>query len=341
MKALRFGLIGAGAIARSYLDAFAQTPDVTLVGIADLEHERARALSEGTSARAHADYRLMLAESALDAVIICVPPNMHAQIAIDALAAGVHVLCEKPLTLGAFTAKRMIGAAQDAGRLLTMASKFRFVDDLNEARRLIASGAIGVPLRIENTFMAPADMRSRWNANPAISGGGVLIDNGTHSVDIMRFLMGSLVRVHAVDTSAGERYPWCEDSVALFVRNTGGTLGVIELSWSQPSGTDAYVHIVGTNGQISVAWQNSRHRLDGARNFSSYGTGYKKVAAFRAQLENFACAIRGEGELAVSLLDALASVEAIDAAYTSMNHNVWTTIVRSSFESAEAHATFA
>ncbi len=341
MKALRFGLVGAGAIARSYLDAFAQAPDVKLVGIADIVRDRAQALTEGTSARAHGDYRLMLAEDALDALIICAPPNVHAQIAVDALSAGVHVLCEKPLTLGAFTAKRMIGAAQDAGLLLTMASKFRFVDDLIEARRLIASGAIGAPLRIENTFMAPADMRSRWNADPAISGGGVLIDNGTHSVDIMRYLMGPLARVHAVDTSAGERYAKCEDSVALFVRNTSDTLGVIELSWSQPAGTDAYVHIVGTHGEISAAWQNSRHRLDNAKSFTPYGTGYKKVAAFGAQISNFARAIRGEGEPAVSMVDALASVEAIDAAYTSMNHNVWTGIGTRAFESVESHAAIA
>ena len=335
MTPLRFGLVGAGAIARSYLDAFAQATDVRLDGIADVDLERAQALVVGTDARAYDDHRSLIAEGSLDALIICAPPNVHVDIAIDALAAGVHVLCEKPLTLGAFTAKRMIAAAEDARRLLTMASKFRFVDDLIEARRLIASGAIGTPLRIENTFMAPADMRARWNADPARSGGGVLIDNGTHSVDIMRFLMGPLQQVRAVDTSAGERYAQCEDSAALFVRNASDALGVIELSWSLPAGTDAYVHVVGTNGEISVAWQNSRHRLDGAKAFTPYGTGYKKVAAFGAQIQNFARAIRGEGEAAVSLLDALASVEAIDAAYISMHHNVWTTIGTRSFDQLE------
>lgn len=332
MNALRFGLVGAGAIARSYVDAFARAADVTLVGIADVDIARAYALADGTGAHAFARHTDLIAAGSLDALIVCAPPNVHADIAIDALAAGVNVLCEKPLTLGAFTAKRMIAAAAESSRLLTMASKFRFVEDLIEARRLVASGAIGTPLRVENTFMAPADMRARWNADPAISGGGVLIDNGTHSVDIMRFLLGALASVHAVNTSVGDRYPTCEDSAALFVRNADGALGAIELSWSLPAGTDAFVHIVGTDGEISVAWQNSRHRLAGAKTFTPYGTGYQKVAAFGAQIANFAQAIRGEGEPAVSPLDALASVEAIDAAYVSMHHNVWTSIGSRSFD---------
>ena len=126
----------------------------------------------------------------LDGAIVCTPPATHESIATDLVAAGIHVLCEKPLAIGA--ARRVAHGRRRRRRRPAAAHGVEV--PLRRRRRpgpdLIASGAIGEPITFENAFTGKVDMRGRWNGDPSISGGGVLIDNGTHSVDIARFLFG-------------------------------------------------------------------------------------------------------------------------------------------------------
>jgi predicted dehydrogenase len=321
----RIALVGAGAIAQSYVAAFERSASAELVAVADPDTAAARRTAEPLAIPVFRTHGELLAAAQVDAVIICTPPVYHMEIAIDALRAGVHVLCEKPLTIGAFSARRMFGEASSAARILTMASKFRFVDDIRQAKALMEQGIIGDVARIDNTFMAPVDMTQRWNSRVAVSGGGVLIDNGTHSVDIMRYLLGPLVAAYAVDTSADVRYCDCDDSANLFVRSASGIIGTISLSWSLGTSDPSFLRIHGSAGVIDVGWRGSAYRLCG-KEAVAFGFGYDKGAAFRAQIDDFAEAIAGFHPPAVRPADAISSVETIDAAYASMWKNTWTTI---------------
>jgi predicted dehydrogenase len=168
-------------------------------------------------------------------------------------------------------------------------------------------------------------MSSRWNSKPALSGGGVLIDNGTHSVDLMRSFLGPLVDVQIVEGPRSQGLA-VEETVRLFVRNARGALGSIDLSWSLNKETDSYLTLYGTEGILHVGWKESRYRRNGDPHWVSFGTGYDKVQAFRAQIANFVGTIQGEEEPRITMEDALASVEVVEAAYRALQGSRWTAI---------------
>jgi predicted dehydrogenase len=316
--------VGAGAIAQTYAQAFADWPEGQLVAIADIRAEAARSLAGAMKCAAFTSVAEFL-NADLDAVIICTPPNTHEELVLEATHRGKHVLCEKPFALDRDSARRMIEAAERAEVRLTMASKFRHTEDVVRAKSIVTSGILGEIFAIENTFAAPVDMTGRWNSDPAISGGGVLIDNGTHSVDIMRYFLGPIVEVLAVEGKRVQPIP-VEDTAYLLVRSRSRTIGRIDLSWSINKENDWYLGIFGANGTVQIGWKESRYRQSSSRDWIVFGKGYRKVPAFREQLANFAAAIRGEDRLLITVDDALASVEVIEAAYRSIANCRWTLV---------------
>ena len=320
---LRFAMIGAGAIAQTYAQAFQNCrdraaggrggraprggrrhcPDVALPQLRVLRRDarRGRPATRSSSALRRRAMR---------------------KSASTVLDRGVHVLCEKPLAIDSRSAAACSTPAERDQRLLTMASKFRFVEDVVRAKALVTSGIVGDMVLFENTFTSRVDMSSRWNSNPAQSGGGVLIDNGTHSVDLMRYFLGPLADLQAVE---GKRIQGLavEDTVRIFVRTEGGVMGSIDLSWTINKEQPNYLSIYGSAGTILVGWKESKYRRTKDADWTVFGRGYDKLQAFRRQIDNFSRAIRGEEPLVVTPQDALASVEAIEAGYEALRRSRW------------------
>lgn len=326
---MRIALIGAGAISRTHATALQQTDSATLVAVCDLNESAAAAIASEFSASCHETVENLLTESSFDAAIVCTPPASHPEICVELLERGIHVMCEKPVAVSLDLAEKMFHAASVSGTVLTMASKFRHVDDVRKAKTIIDAGEIGEVVLFENMFTANVDMRDRWNSNPDISGGGVLIDNGTHSVDIMRFFLGPLAELQVIE---GKRLqcPAVEDTVKIFVRSQDGILGDIDLSWSINKEQANYINLYGSKGTVQVGWKESRYRKTGGKDWNVFGNGYDKVQAFVDQLENFVSSIHGEAELVVRPADALASVAVIETAYEAMNSSRWQPISRPS-----------
>jgi predicted dehydrogenase len=235
---------------------------------------------------------------------------------------GVHVLCEKPLALSSRDAEPVVAKADAADRILMMASKFRYVDDVIKAKGIVDSGILGQVVLFENVFCAKVGMQGRWNASRAVSGGGVLIDNGTHSVDIARYLLGPIVQVQAEE---GRRLQdiEVEDTCRLYFRTAGGAMGTVDLSWSIHKERDAYIEIFGPDGVLSIGWQASKYRQSEKLDWITFGKGYDKRAAFSNQLRNLAGAIRGREAPLITAAESLASIRVIEAAYRSMEVDKW------------------
>jgi predicted dehydrogenase len=322
---VRFGLVGAGAISQSYALAFESCAIAQVVAVSDTNLAAAQELAHKLKCKSYASHDTMAREAQLDAVLICTPPSTHPDICLEFLDQGVAVLCEKPLSVDVASAMRIIQKARSTGVKLTMASKFRFVEDVTRAKNLVASGVLGDIVMVENFFTSHVDMRNRWNSNPSISGGGVLIDNGTHSVDLIRYFAGPLKEIHVVEGKRSQHLP-VEETVHVFVRSESGVLGTVDLSWVINKELESYFRIYGSEGTISVGWKESKFLLAGSREWKLFGKGYNKVQAFRSQIENFAKALRGEEMLLLTLDDALASVQVIESAYASLRDSRWIAI---------------
>ncbi len=322
---IKFGLVGAGAIAKAYVQAFKSSNCGELVAIADVRPQAAADLAKEANCPSYDSHQAMFAGAEIDALIICTPPVTHLEIALAAIKQGINVLCEKPLSIDSLSARKMLKASQKEGVLLTMASKFRYVEDVIKAKDLVASGAIGEIVLFENAFTSRVDMSSRWNSDPKISGGGVLIDNGTHSVDITRYFLGSLAKVQVVEGKRIQELS-VEDTVRIFIKSNGGVMGNIDLSWSINKELDYFLRIYGSEGTISVGWQESKYRQSPQDDWVVFGTGYNKIQAFQSQIDNFSRTILGQEQLLITAEDALASVEAIEAAYAALQQSKWTSI---------------
>ncbi|HTJ24765.1 MAG TPA: Gfo/Idh/MocA family oxidoreductase [Candidatus Limnocylindria bacterium] len=317
-----FAMIGTGAIARAYEAAFDRLDEARIVAVCDVRAEAAEEFGRRVGCRAFEAVEDLLAAGCFDAAVVCTPPASHEAITCLLLDAGKHVLCEKPLATNVASAHRMIDAAQRSGTRFTMASKFRYVEDVRRARALVGEGAIGELVFVENAFTSRVDMRARWNANAAISGGGVLIDNGTHAVDVLRYFLGCLRDVQIVEGRRLQNLP-VEDTVRLFVHNEDGVMGSSDLSWSIDKELETYLRVYGSEGAILVGWKESKYRRRGEAAWRVLGNGYDKVQAFRDQLRNFCAAIAGDEELVITPRDALASVEVIQAAYAALECARW------------------
>ncbi|HEX8287008.1 MAG TPA: Gfo/Idh/MocA family oxidoreductase [Pyrinomonadaceae bacterium] len=326
MEKLKFALIGTGGIAQTYAQAFQTSDCCELVAVADVRKESADAFAEPFAAKSFADYKTLAENSDFDAVIVSTPPNSHPEIAMFFMNLGKHVLCEKPLCLSVAEARAMIECAKKTGVKFTMASKFRYVEDVIKAKSLIASGVLGDIVQFENAFTAKVDMSKRWNSDFAISGGGVLMDNGTHSVDIIRYFLGAIEEVLALETSGTQNLS-VDENVKLLAKTKNGVAASVDLTWGINKELPNFISVYGTNGTLHIGWRESKYKLNSSPDWTVFGKGYDKVQAFRSKIENFRNAILGKEELLIKPEDALASVEVIEAAYKSLNQNLWQKVV--------------
>lgn len=190
---LRYGFIGAGGIAGAHMRELARRDDVDIVAMADISEESMQRYRERFGiASAYTDWKEMLALEDLDAVSICTPNKLHEQPTIDALQAGCHVLCEKPLADSAAAGARMLAAAKGADRKLVIAFQYRFHPRTRFIRQAFDAGQLGRIL-----FGRVKALRRRGIPNWGVfgrkdlQGGGPLIDIGVHVLEMTHYAMGS------------------------------------------------------------------------------------------------------------------------------------------------------
>lgn len=310
----RLVVIGAGGIAQNYPDVMA-TAGTKVVRVVDIDAAKAAALAE----RIGCDSTTDLVLDGADVAVVAVPPASHESVVGTCFDAGLDVLCEKPLAHSLESARRMVAHAERAGRRLGMATKYRTCADVIAARQLVQDGALGEIRLVEVAFTSAVDMRGRWNADPAVSGGGVIMDNGSHALDLAAFIAGDLTEVLVVE---GHRPSGLEveDVAWLHARTAGSATVSIDLAWSIDKSLPDFLRIYGTAGEARVGWRDARWRVKGG-DWTEIGPGYAKIPAMAGVVSAFVSGL-ADGDMS-PLTDGRHSALALDAAYRSLAEGGW------------------
>ena len=192
MKKARIGMVGAGNIANTHLESYMKLDNVEIVAICDINPDRLRETADrfGIEKRylSEAD---MLANEELDAADVCVWNCNHAKCSIDALNAGLHVLCEKPMAYSAKEAEEMLEASKKNNKLLMIGFVMRFANESRITKDFIDNGYLGDIYYSKATYLRRHGSPGGWFANKELSGGGPVIDLGVHVIDWTRYMMGN------------------------------------------------------------------------------------------------------------------------------------------------------
>src|SRR5581483_2612182 len=231
---LRYGIFGAGVVVPMHLEGIAALDDVELVGIS--APGDAHALAEGAGTQAFTDNAELLAHG-LDVAVICTPHPFHPALTIEALAAGAHVLVEKPLAVEVRDADAMIAAADDAGRLLGVCFQQRFRPVVAAARELVAAGRLGDLIRVSivdplyrpNSYYGTAGWRGTWRGE----GGGVLMNQAPHTLDLLCHLAGPPATAWGKAWRRSQPME-AEDTATALLEFPGGGVGTLAVSTTEP-----------------------------------------------------------------------------------------------------------
>jgi predicted dehydrogenase len=297
MTSFRIGLVGAGAVGAHHVRAAAGPESYAITAICDVRREAAEELA-APGVEVYDDYRAMIDEANLDAVIITTPHALHAQQVVEAAAAGLHVLVEKPMATTLEDCSRMIEVCRDAGVLLAVAHIIHFDPVAREARSLIASGEFGAPLLIAHRRSAHYEPNSRpaWFFDPVLAGGGIVLNVGTHGLDRIQWFGGGTVRRVSSVVRGREGIDVETDSLALVELANGVTASIVLTSRGTPYYDETDVVMQEVTLRVSATDGLLLLRDGTTTTLVDAGPGHLKTA-FRAQLDGFVSAARGgDGE---------------------------------------------
>ncbi len=313
---IRIGIIGCGQMGGWHLESYRRNPGVKVVAVADTELGRAEAFARKAEVMPYASHLEMMNRERLDGVSVCTVPATHRDIVIDLLRGGVHVLCEKPLAVSLQQAKEMAYAAKQHDRLLFTAFKFRFYEEVARAKELIASGALGRIVNFRLMFGGYLSMAGTWYAARELAGGGVIMDNGPHAFDLIRFLFGEIEHVSTEILNVQDLE--VEDTAKLTVSVRGGIVGVVDLSWSMPVPSAAYLEIYGADGAALLDLEGISYRFKNWNQWKRIHNQLDVKEAFARQVDYFISSILGAAPKVLGNGEGVKSQAVIAAAYESI-----------------------
>jgi 1,5-anhydro-D-fructose reductase (1,5-anhydro-D-mannitol-forming) len=291
---LNWIVVGIGDIAtRRVIPAIQAEPRSRLYGLVTRDPAKAVQYKTGI----WVSLQEALSDTGIQVVYIATPTFLHAPQAIQALRAGKHVLCEKPMAMNHAEARSMLQAASESGMTLGAAYYRRHYPKIQRAKELLAAGAIGKPVLAELTchlWLDGTESARNWLIDPAIAGGGPLFDIASHRIDVVNYLFGQPLRATGHLSNAVHRYG-VEDNATVMIDYESGVRGIVDVRWHSKVRRDE-CRIRGTEGEMDltplngpeIVYPGGRENLPAHENFHT------------PLVENFVDAVLGKAPLVSS-----------------------------------------
>lgn len=326
---IRVGILGAGNISQTHARAAQSIPGVDIAAVLGTTREKAARLSQG--AAAYDDLARFLAHKPMDLVAIGTPSGVHAEQAIAAVEHGLHVLVEKPVDISTARVDALIAAAERSRVKVGVFFQDRLKPDVARLKELVDSGRLGMPILVSGRvkWHRPPEYYgdSRWRGTWALDGGGALMNQGIHTVDVVQWLMGPVARVSARTATRLHRIE-VEDTAVAVLEFASGALGVLEAATSVYPGYPRRIELTGSEGTAildgdSLVTLDLRGAQEGsvtkeaAPTVSASTAVVADASAHRRILEDFIAAIESNRPPACDAREGRKSVAIVEAIYTS------------------------
>lgn len=331
---VRVGVLGCGGIARAaHLPSLAGIPGARVVAVADPDAAHlAAARRFAPSAQAVGNFGAVLEMPDVDAVIIALPPALHTEAATSAIAHGKHVYLEKPSATSLADARRLLAAWEGSGLTAMIGFNYRRNPIVEQARRALGAGAVGMPIAARTVFATPARPTPSWKARRD-GGGGVLLDLAVHHIDLIRFVLGAEVSAVSAELRSLES----EDDTALVqLCLTNGC--TVQSFFSLASVEEDRIDVFGTAGKLAIDRYGSlRPEVTATKAGGALGRSVRRLAAewsalpyalrkrrapmhdpsFPAAIEAFVGAVRDRRCVEPNPHDAVRALAVVEAAEAS------------------------
>lgn len=319
---LGIGIVGVGGIALSHMAALRSMTSARLVAVCDVDTARAAEVAHVERCAGYGSAEDLFADPAVEAVIVCTPNMTHEQLGIQALAAGLHLLMEKPLAMTPAGARSLAAAAAEQGRALAVGHSHRFTDQSAAIRAVIDSGEIGTPrfvrIAMNGGWIWPG--WQSWVLNPTLSGGHSL-HNGVHLVDLASWWIGEpATSVYSVGQHATSEALEISDYLVMELGFASGASAVCEISRGERPRGASYLEltVVGTEGVISREWDAEGVMAWTDAGLTAWGVDGAAERTFVNELEAFVAASRGTAEVVPPVSAAIHAVEIAAASEDSL-----------------------
>ncbi|MDP2948660.1 MAG: Gfo/Idh/MocA family oxidoreductase [Chloroflexota bacterium] len=324
---MNVGIVGAGRQGWRRARSLDSEDGDRLLGVADVNHEAARQLGREFGVQAMDRWERVVEDPEIEVVFICTPPNLHALIGVAALQQGKHVLCEKPLGHTVQDGEALVVAARLASRKLKCGFNHRHFPAIRQAKEWCDEEAIGelTHVRCRYGIGGQVGYDKDWRACREISGGGELMDQGVHGLDLCRWFLGEFSEAFAFLSTAFWDIAPLEDNAFVLLRTPKGQVASLHASWTQWKnlfsfevfGKDGFIHVEGLGGSYGTQGA-ALCRREFFKPFEEQTIEYRgEYPSWREEWQEFKAAIREEREPLGNGADGLAALRLADALYRS------------------------
>jgi UDP-N-acetyl-2-amino-2-deoxyglucuronate dehydrogenase len=325
------GILGGGGISDTHARAASQIEGVRIAAVAGDNETKVKVIADRHGARAFTDVGSLLQHRPLDILLIGTPSALHAEAALLAARAGVHVLVEKPLDTAPYQVDAVIEACRKAGVKLGVFFQDRFAPDLVRLKAAIDGGVLGKPLlgsaRVKWWRPPEYYSASRWRGRRSLDGGGAVMNQGIHTLDLLLWLWGDIDRVFAKQTAALHDIE-VEDTLVATLQFENGALATYEATTAAYPGYPRQIELTGSEGTVTIrqdrivaADLRTRHPglapSEVVDNASASSPIVSDVSGHKAVIEDFLAAIRNDTEPRCNGPEGRRSVALVDALYRS------------------------